>query len=78
MAKFTTTEPIDFLNFDIGDLDDGTPGTQTATQFQRVEGIGDEEDLFGTGFKYVGNNLISGTAILTRSTPPAPGTSRAS
>jgi Ca2+-binding RTX toxin-like protein len=71
MAKFTTTEPIDFLNFDIGDLDDGAPAIQTTTQFERQEGAGNQEDFFGTGFTYSASNLTGGTITHITSTDAA-------
>jgi hypothetical protein len=69
MAKFTTTEPINFLNFDIGDLDDGAPAINTTTQFERQEaGAADREDFFGTGFTYSAGNLTGGTITHITST----------
>jgi len=64
MAKFTTTEQIDFANFD-GDLADlaapTVPATQTPTLFVRDDGGGDEEDFIGKGFSYKAGVPAGGT-----------------
>jgi trimeric autotransporter adhesin len=62
MAKFTTTEQIDFLNFDLGDLDDGAVTNPTATTFRREEAPPtDVIDFFGTAFTYTAGNPTGGT-----------------
>jgi Ca2+-binding RTX toxin-like protein len=71
MAKFTTTGPIDFLNFDLADLGTGTVTNPTTTSFQRVDGPGDEEDFFGTGLTYTGGNPTGGTINHIASTEAA-------
>src|SRR6185312_13211417 len=70
MAKFTTTGPIDFLNFDLADLGTGTVTSPTTTSFQRVDGAGDHEDFFGTGLTYTGGNPTGGTLNHIASTEP--------
>src|SRR5262245_5637918 len=61
MAKFTTTGPIDFLNFDLADLGTGTVTSPTTTSFQRVDAAGDHEDFSGTGLTYTAGNPTGGT-----------------
>jgi hypothetical protein len=68
MAKFTTTGPIDFLNFDIADLGTGTLTNPTATSFERLDAAGDFEDFFGAGFKFSATDPTAGTITRIAST----------
>ena len=68
MAKFTTSGPIDFLNFDVADLGTGTLANQTTTAFERLDGANDFEDFFGTGFKFSATDLTAGTITHITST----------
>ena len=63
MAKFTTTEQIDFTtNFDAADLGDPVvPAVPTPTSFERQDGPGDTEDFFGKGFSYKAGVPSGGT-----------------
>ena len=63
MAKFTTTEQIDFANFDLADLaDPATPATETPTLFVREDnGLIDHEDFIGKGFSYKAGLPAGGT-----------------
>src|SRR5882724_865594 len=64
MAKFTTTEQIDFKNnFDLADLGDPlVPTIETPTLFERQDnGLVDHEDFTGKGFSYKAGVPAGGT-----------------